>query len=156
MKLMVIGSESGKEISATISEPRTNIDAFFNDLEFSNEHVCKHIDHMAVSADVKTLLHSFSKVTIKAGKVILKVGRKIIDIIFSTLKAFPGVTFGVVFGLIVGALIATVPVIGTAFSAIVTPIVVALGIMFGAKSDLDAGLSKRIEVILSDFEPLRA
>jgi hypothetical protein len=49
---------------------------------------------MNVSAGTKALLHSFSKATLTAGKAIIKVGRKIIDVLFSLLRQFPHLTFG--------------------------------------------------------------
>ena len=157
MKVISIEPESGKEFSTTIPDPNPEFFTLLDELELSDEQVRSQVDHMNVSADVKALLYSFSKATIRAGKMILKIDRKIIDILFSLMKAFPNVTFGVIFGLVVGALIATIPFIGIALGGLATHIAVAFGVVLGAKADFESGgLSKRIDGVLAAFAPLRA
>ena len=88
--------------------------------------------------------------------MILKIGRKIIDILFSLMRAFPNVTFGIIFGLVVGALIAAIPFIGAVLGGLATHIAVAFGVVLGAKADFESGgLGKRIEAVLAEFAPLR-
>ena len=157
MEVISIEPASGKEISTTIPDQKPESFALFDEFELSDEQVRNQIDRMKVSADVKALLYSFSKATIRAGKMILKIGRKIIDILFSLMKAFPNVTFGIVFGLVVGALIATIPLIGAVLGVLATHIAVAFGVVLGAKADFESGgLGKRVEAVLAEFSPLRA
>lgn len=157
MKIVSIDPTTGKELITEIEDPNPSFFSFVADTDLTDEQIKSLIDRMDVSADVKALLYSFSKATIKAGKVILKIGRKIVDILFAAVRAFPNITFGVIFGLIVGALVASIPVIGFVFGSLATTIAVAFGFVVGTKADLLEGdMGKRIEGILSQFAPLRA
>lgn len=157
MKIVSIDPKTGKEVVTEIADPSPGFFSFIDGIDLTDEQIKSQIDRMNVSADVKALLYSFSKATIKAGKVILKIGRKIVDILFAVVRAFPNITFGVIFGLIVGALVASIPVIGLVFGALATTIAVAFGFVVGAKADLLEGdMGKRVEGILAQFSPLRA
>jgi hypothetical protein len=157
VKVISIDPKTGKEVVTEIADPDPSFFSFVAGTDLTDEQIKSLIDRMNVSADVKALLYSFSKATIKAGKVILKIGRKIIDILFAVVRAFPNITFGVIFGLIVGALVASIPILGAVFGSLATAIAVAFGIAIGAKADLLEGdMGKRIEGILAQFSPLRA
>lgn len=157
MKVVSIDSKTGKEVLTEIDEPSPDFFAFFKDVDLTDEQLRSQIDRMNISADVKAMLYSFSKATVKVGKVILKIGRKIIDIVFAIIRAFPNITFGVIFGLIVGALITSIPVIGLVLGSLATTIAVAFGFVVGAKADLlSSEMGQRIEAILAQFSPLRA
>lgn len=156
MKAVVIDEKNGKEVTMTIPEPSPDFFKFIGDFEMNDEQLRSRIDRMGVSADIKALLYSFSKATIRAGKVVLKIGRKIIDILFSISKAFPSLTFGVIFGLVVGALVAAIPLIGFVLGPLASSIAVAVGFVLGAKAELDSGdLGKRVDAVLAEFAPLR-
>ena len=123
--------------------------------EISETGVKRLIDNLNISADAKLALHAVTNITIKAGELVLKIGRKIIDFICTVFNEFPNASFGMIFGLIMGALISAIPIIGAVFSPIVMPIVLALGITIGMKEDLkDKALARKIAEINSSFSPL--
>ncbi len=156
MEVTSIDHESGEQVFTTVPDPKPDFFTLFEKFDLSDEQVRHAIDRMNISADAKALLYSFSKTTIRAGKMILKIGRKIIDILFSLMKAFPNLTFGIIFGLVVGALISAIPLIGIALGGLATHIAVAFGVVLGAKADFESGgLGKRIEAVLAEFAPLR-
>lgn len=157
MKVVSIDSKTGKEVTTEIPDPSPDFFVFVSGSDLSDEQIRAQIDKMNVSADVKALLYSFSMATIRAGKVILKIGRKILDILFAIIRAFPNITFGILFGLVVGALVASVPVIGFVLGSLATTIAVAFGFVVGAKADLMSGeMGQRMDTILAQFSPLRA
>lgn len=128
-----------------------------SEFEMSEDGVKKLIDALNVSADVKSLLFSFSKATIKVGKYVLKIGRKIIDFVCMLFKEYPSVTFGMIFGAIAGFLVASIPIIGTVLGPIFTPIAVALGLVTGMYNDIkDKNLARRVAEINASFSPLKA
>lgn len=157
MKVTSIDSKTGKEVVTEISDPSPSFFTFVDGIDLTDEQIRSKIDQMKVSADVKALLYSFSKATIRAGKVILKIGRKIVDILFAIMRAFPNITFGVIFGVVVGALVASIPVIGFVLGSLAATIAVAFGFVVGAKADLLSGdMGARIDAVLAEFAPLRA
>ena len=157
MKVSSTDPKTGKEVATEIPDLNAGFFLFINDTELNDEQIRAQIEKMSVSADVKAMLFSFSKAALRTGKVIMKVGRKILDILFSIIRAFPNITFGVIFGLVVGALVAFIPAIGFLVGWLVTPIAVGFGFVVGAKADLEAGeMRQRIDAILVQFSPLRA
>lgn len=157
MKITIIDTQTGKEIQNEIPEPRPEFFNFLRETNLNDDEICSKIDHMNVSADIKSLLHSFSKTTIRAGQAIINIGRKIIDIIFALMKAFPNITFGIIFGLVVGMLIAVIPLLGVLLGALVAKLAVLFGIILGAKAELESSdLGQRVATLISEFAPLRA
>lgn len=164
MKVVSIDPTNGREVITNIADPDPSFFSFVNGIELSDEDIRSKIDCMNVSADTKALLYSFSKATIRAGNAILKIGRKIIDIIFTFVRNFPNIAFGVIFGLVVGALVASIPLIGLILGPIATPIAILLGIVLIGRKDwenVDMGermepILTQIETILDLFAPLRA
>ena len=156
MKLIAIDSKTGKEITTEVPDSNSDFLSFLNTFELTDEQLRQKIDRINASADVKSLLFSFSKTSIKAGKIIIKIGKKIIDILFSFIRAFPNITFGVIFGLVVGALVASIPLIGFVLGSLATSIAVAFGFILGAKADMESGeIGEKINALLDQFAPLR-
>jgi len=156
MELLAVNPKTGKEMRYAVQEPDASLYAFMGDFELTDEQVRDRIDRMSISADIKALLYSFSNATIKAGRAIVKIGRKIIDILFAVLREFPYLTFGAVFGLIVGALVMAIPIIGAVLAPLATPIAVGLGVVLGAKKEIETDtLSQRVQRIVDQFAPLR-
>ncbi|WP_260292561.1 hypothetical protein [Sedimenticola hydrogenitrophicus] len=123
--------------------------------DLPDNYVKKAIENLNVSADVKSMLYSFSKATLKVGEYILKIGRKIIDFVFQIYKEYPSATFGMIFGAIAGFLVSTIPIIGTLLGAFFTPIAIAIGLVGGIKEDLkDKALLRKIAEANAKFSPL--
>ncbi len=157
MDIEVVDAKTGKSLKATIVEPPASFYEFANHSELTGEKIKAMIDRLDVSADIKAMLHSFSSATITVGRSIVKIGRKIIDALFSLVKHFPALSFGVLFGLLVGALVASIPVIGALLGTLATTIGLAFGIALGAKNELEKNdLGERINSFLKGFGPLAA
>ena len=128
-----------------------------SDFYMTEEDVKRFIDNLNVSADTKALLYKFTQSTIRAGKFILRIGRKIIDFIMILHREFPNATFGMLFGAIAGFLVGTIPVIGAALGAVFTPIAIAIGLVGGLAQDIkDKELARRIAEVNAGFSPLGA
>jgi len=124
--------------------------------DMTDENVKRIIDGLSVSADIKSLLYKITTVTIRVGETLLKVGRKIIDLICKVFSEFPNATFGMIFGAILGILVASTPFIGALLGAIVAPIAIAFGLVVGVAQDLgNMALERRIREVNAEFSPLR-
>ncbi len=157
MNINIIDPATGKEFTQSIAEPKPDFYDFTGQFEFSDEQLRALIDRMDWSADAKAMLYSFTKATITVGKTIVKIGRKIIDILLTVIRQFPHLTFGVIFGYIVGALIAAIPFIGFVLGPIAIPLAVLFGVVLAFPHELQAGeLGARISAIVDKFSPLRA
>ena len=155
MDVNVNDAKSGKPFTATISEPPTSFFDFVGSFELSDDRIRSLIDNINVSADMKALLYSFSKATITVGRAIVKIGRKILDSLFSLLKSFPSLTFGMAFGLVVGALIAAIPLIGAVLGGPATILALGFGVVLGGMNELKQGdLGERVSDLLDRLSPL--
>ena len=155
MKIQGENSETGEEYQAEASHVNSEFIKTMSEFDMSDDHVKKLIDNLNISADAKSLIYSFSKATIRAGEYILKIGRKIIDLVLLITKEFPSATFGMIFGAIAGFLISSIPIIGVVLGTIFTPIAVLLGLTLGLSEDIkNKALIRKISEINASFSPL--
>jgi hypothetical protein len=94
--------ETGVEFQTVIEDLNQDFLASMNNFSLSDDEIRRSIDNLNVSADVKSLLFQFTKVTLKAGDFLLKIGRKIIEFVCLMYKEYKNATFGMIFGAIVG------------------------------------------------------
>lgn len=155
MKISGVNSETGEKFQAEADGVTSEFIKSMSDFDMSEAGIKRQIDNLNISADAKSALHYISSVTIRAGKFILKIGRKIMDYVCSVFKEYPSASFGVIFGGIVGFLISSIPIIGVVLGAVVTPIVIALGLIIGVNEDLkDKDLARKIAEINAKFSNL--
>jgi hypothetical protein len=157
MDVEVVDVKTGKSFKATIVEPPASFFEFTGHSDLTGEQVKVMIDRLNVSADIKSMLHSFSSATITVGRSIVKIGRKIIDVLFSLVNHFPALSFGALFGLLVGALIASIPVIAALLGTLAITIGLAFGIAIGAKHELGKDdLGDRVNSFIKELGALAA
>ena len=98
------------------------------------------LDNSDLSADLKALLYDVAKVSVKIGEAVVAIGRRIFEIASVLGSKFPNLTIGILVGLTVAAVISstlgTVPVIGVGLAAILSKLVVLLGVGKGFIDDL--------------------
>jgi len=157
MKLSGKNPESGEYLTYESDNIDNDFVKSMSVFEMTDEKIKQIIDGLNVSADAKFHLYSFSKVTIKAGEMIVKIGRKIIDYVCKVFAEFPTASFGMVLGAIAGFLIASIPIIGVVLGPIFTPIAILFGLVGGLNEDLkDKVLARRVREINAKFKPLNA
>ena len=127
------------------------------DLDFSDERIREIIDQLDVSADTKSAVYALSRVTVRAGQIVVRIGRKILDVIVKLFKEYPNAGFGAIFGAIVGYIISTIPGFGQIVAPLVTPIFIGLGLIIGAISDIrDSNLARKIAEANQQFSAFGA
>lgn len=105
----------------------------------------EQIDRLPLSADIKALLLDLAKVTAKVGGTVLRIGAKILTVVFDIISQFPNTVFGVVISVCIGLLIGSIPMIGALLTPFLMPLLVAFGLAKGAIADLgNAGWAARI------------
>lgn len=103
------------------------------------------IDRLNISADKKALLLELAAVTLNVGGRVLAFGRKVLDFVFDLAIRFQNVGFGVILALALSAVLASIPLLGPAIAALLTPIMLAFGILRGAIQDFkEASLRSEI------------
>lgn len=106
------------------------------------------IERLNVSADAKALLMDIAAVTLKVGEKVLAFGRKVLDFVFNLAVRFQNVGFGVILALALSAVLASIPLLGPLIAALLTPIMLAFGIVRGALQDFkDASLRGELDAL---------
>lgn len=94
------------------------------------------VERLAISADAKALLMDVAKVTLTVGGKILALGRKILSLAFDLVDRFQNIVFGVAVALLLSVVLASIPLLGPVITAVLTPLMLAFGIVRGALADL--------------------
>ncbi len=88
--------------------------------------------------------------------MIIKIGRKVLEVVCILLREFPNATFGLIFGAVAGLLVASIPVIGFVIGPLVTPLAMAFGLSSGFFEDIqDKKMKRRVMEATASFETLR-
>ena len=68
--------------------------------------------------------------------MVIRVGKRIIEIVIMIASKFPNASFGLILGLLVGVLVSAIPLIGGLLGAFVLPIAAAIGLATGYMNDI--------------------
>lgn len=113
------------------------------------------IERTALSADVKALLSDLAKLTVRIGSKVLAIGRKVLSVVFDLIKAFPTVTLGILAALVITSLIASIPLFGGALAAVLSSLLLVMGVSAGAIKDfLSDKLGERIDALVGSLSAL--
>ena len=125
--------------------------------DLSEDALKKRLDALELSADAKSVLFTIAKTTIRVGSLVVKVGRKVLDIITKILAEFPMASTGTIFGAIFGYLVSSVPIIGFVFGPFIGALAIAFGFAVGAMQDIgNKALERRIMSAVVSFDALKA
>ena len=156
MQIHARDPESGREFSGVADGlDEATINGFFNTFDVSEEGLRKWIGGLPFSADAKAILYKISTTTIRAGEFVIKIGRKILEVISFLVRKFPNATFGLIIGAVLGSLVASIPIIGFVIGPLFKMLVIVMGVAMGAYEDVTGGLSRKMHESLFGFEPLR-
>ena len=132
------------------------ISDFFNSFHVSDQDLQRWIDRLPLSADAKRILHAIARKTIMVGEIVIRIGRKILEISLFLVRKFPMATAGLVIGALIGALAGSIPVIGFLLGPIILPLAMSVGLTTGAFQDIrDAALKFAVQESIAEFEKLK-
>ena len=140
-----IDPRTGKTVqSECVAESQDDIRDLLS-FDLSEDALKQRIGKLSISADAKSILFTIAKTTIVVGSTVLRIGRKILDIITSVLSEYPMASTGTIFGVIFGYLVSSVPIIGFIFGPLVGTLAIAFGFAAGEMQDLgNKALERRI------------
>ena len=157
MKAFTEDFNTGKTIEVEI--PDENLEALQTLAQdrVSDSKLQSYIDNLDLPADAKALIASILKTAVRVGEMVIRIGKKILEIVIMIASKFPNATFGLVLGLIVGALVTSIPLIGGLLGAFVLPIAAAFGLVTGYMDDLsDQRLANKVAEALAMFQSLKS
>ena len=157
MRIEVLDPESGKRFSEEAENlDESTITGFFDDFNFSDEEVRRQIARLSISADAKSILYKLAKTTIRAGEFVIKIGRKILDVVCFLFREYPNATFGLILGAILGSLVINIPVIGILIGSLTKTLAMMTGAFMGLLEDIkDKNLKRNVQEAMASFETLK-
>ena len=157
MQIHAHDAASGREFSGVAEGlDEATISGFFNRFDVSDEGLRRWIGGLPFSADAKAILYNISTTTIRAtfraGEYVIKIGRKILEVIYFLVRKFPRATFWTIIGGVLGWLATSIPIIGF----MIGPLVMALGVAKGVYEEIkDAAMKQAMRESMAGFEALR-
>ena len=123
------------------------------------------IDGTDFSADAKAILYDIAKITIKIGKAVVAIGRRIFEIATSLMRKFPNLALGALVGLVIATVISgtlgtialgpIAPFAGLA--ALLSKLVIVIGVGKGFLDDLRNNAAKAdMDRVEAHFDGLKA
>ena len=157
MRIDAQDPESGRKFSGVaIDLDESIIGDFFNSFNLSDEEIRSWISRLDISADAKSILYKIAKVTIRAGQFVIKVGRKILEIVSFLLREYPNATLWLILGAVVGTLVTSIPIIGIVIGPLFTTLSMVAGFAMGAWEDIkDKNMKRKMREEMVNFEKLR-
>ena len=163
MKVIAKDVNSGNKIEAHISDENYEALQSLAQDKISHSKLQSFLDNLEMSADAKALIASILKTAIKVGDFVIRVGKRIVEIIVMIATKFPNASFGLLLGLLIGALVASIPLLGFILGPFVTPIAAVFGLAKGYFEDLqdqaherkiDDAVKRKIDEAVEMFQPL--
>lgn len=137
----------------TIEEAR-ELHAFVNTTERTDAQILRRIESLDVSADVKALLSDLLRLATRVGETVLRVGRKILDFVLTTIRQFPALSFAVVMAAVLTLLVSMLPVLGGILASLLGPLLMALGVAGGAALEIQSDdFRDRVAQFAAGFQP---
>ena len=158
MKTEAIDSDgNGNKIIVEIEDDRVSrLYEEFKSRGRPKRELNRMIDNLAISSDAKVLIKSVMDKVIKVGDVVLRIGKRVIEIVFDLVKRFPNATFGLVLSVILSVLIASIPIIGVILGPLLGPALIAFGLGAGFMKDMKGSfIEQAVKDETSSFEPLK-
>ncbi len=147
--------ETGEKITVKISDDDYQELKSLAQDKVSDSKLQFYIDNLEMSADAKALIASILKTAIKVGDLVVRVGKRIVELAVMMTAKFPHATFGLILGLLIGVLITAIPIFGPILGSLVVPLAAAFGLARGYSEDLqDLSLKRKIAEASAMFNPL--
>ena len=156
MKVKAVNPETGEIAELEVAQEMLESLKRLSDTATDQVTLNRHIDNLDVSADAKLLLTSIGEQVIRAGEVVINIGRKIIEAVLFIASQMPNASIGLLLGLLVGALIGSIPIIGWMLGHFATVIASVFGIVVGAMQDIkDRAIARQIDLVRAEFDVLK-
>ena len=136
MKVQYVDQESGKSVELEAPNLKQSDLEVLSKSYLSAAQLKNTISNLDVSAEFKLILEKLANFTIKAGEVVVALGKKIFEIVTMFVKKYKHAGFGVILALLVSMLISTIPFFGAMLASFLVPILVVLGFSSGMIEDI--------------------
>jgi hypothetical protein len=125
----------------------------------TDEKIKSYIEKLSVSAEIKAVLFKLTKFTIKVGQTLIKIGKKVLEIVVMLASKYKNATLGLIIGALLTFLISTIPLLGPPLSGFLGSLLMLFGLGKGLWEDVKKD-SPELAASITDagvvFQPLNA
>lgn len=155
----IVHPETGERCTIDIPSLRpTDLDQMAKE-HATDEEIKSYIEKLAVSAEIKAVLFKLTKFTIKVGQTLIKLGKKVLEIVAMLASKYKSAALGIIIGALMTLLISTIPLLGPALSSFLGPLLILFGLSKGLWEDVKRD-SPQLAASIAEagviFQPLNA
>ena len=96
MKAEAVNEATSERVTVELSDEQVEQLGFLERELLSDRRLDQYIDNLDISADAKALLASMMHTSIRIGDKILRIGKRILEIVMALVKQFPNAAFGLI------------------------------------------------------------
>jgi len=111
-----------------------------NDVK-SNDDYKDELDRMEGSEVFKNVCKGVLNFTIEVGKVVIRIGKIVFDIILKIVRQFPNTILGILVGFILGLIFTSIPILGWLLGSLITPLFMLAGGVMGFMADMSGKIA---------------
>jgi len=151
-KLLIENPKTFKKKSIDINEEQASvIISELHDEVLTDEAIHSTLNNLDIPAELKVILSQIKSFTISVGNTIVKIGRRILELLIYMIKENPKAAQGLIIGSLLGFIFSTIPVIGWALGWLIQPLAAILGLSLGYIQDIkDETLKRNIKSAVND------
>ena len=121
----------------------------------TDDKIDQYISNLDISAEAKLIISNIAQTSLRVGQHVVRVGKKIIEIVMMLAQKYPNTAFGAILGYLISVLISQIPILGVLGTAL-APLLVALGLTMGFIEDFQHNsLARKVSEATAMFAPLK-
>lgn len=121
------------------------------------DRVLRMLENLDLNAETKLFLSKLLDYSITVGGVLVRLGKKVLEIALFVASRLPLLTFWTVLAAVVAFLISQIPILGSILSAFLAPILILAGLVKGFYEELASNnptLNDLLQSASESFKPL--
>lgn len=157
MIIKALHPDTGAEISLDVPVLKEQDLNLLAEEQSPRNRVLRMLENLDLNAETKVFLSKFLDYSITVGGVLVRLGKKVLEIALFVASRLPMLTFWTVLAAVVAFLISQIPILGSILSAFLAPLLIFAGLVKGFYEELASDnptLNDLLQSASESFKPL--
>ena len=157
MIIKALHPDTGAEISLDVPVLKEQDLNLLAEEQSPRNRVLRMLENLDLNAETKVFLSKFLDYSITVGGVLVRLGKKVLEIALFVASRLPLLTFWTVLAAVVTFLISQIPILGSILSAFLAPLLIFAGLVKGFYEELASNnptLNDLLQSASESFKPL--
>lgn len=157
MIIKALHPDTGAEISLDVPVLKEQDLNLLAEEQSPRNRVLRMLENLDLNAETKVFLSKFLDYSITVGGVLVRLGKKVLEIALFVASRLPLLTFWTVLAAVVAFLISQIPILGSILSAFLAPLLIFAGLVKGFYEELASNnptLNDLLQSASESFKPL--